>query len=120
MTTASRVEVKGERRGDVLLLHIRGRLDALSSESAEKEVFSFLHQGPRNVLLDFTEVNYLSSAGMRMLLAIFKQVKSVSGKLAVCSVEDGVLDVLKMSGFDEVLEVFATQDEALKRLAKGE
>ncbi len=120
MTTASRIEVKGEHKSGVLLLHISGRLDSLSSELAEKELFSFLEQRPPNVLLDFTEVNYLSSAGMRMLLAIFKQVKSTSGKLAVCSVEDGVLDVLKMSGFDEVLEVFGTQDEALKRLAQGD
>ncbi len=110
------VQIEQEKMGDVLLLRIIGRLDALSSEATEKKVLAIIKQGEHNdVLLDFTEVNYLSSAGMRMLLAIFKHLREASGKLAVCSVDDGVMDVLKMSGFDEVFDVFATQDEALKR-----
>jgi anti-sigma B factor antagonist/stage II sporulation protein AA (anti-sigma F factor antagonist) len=109
------VIIRSERKGDVLLLHLQGRLDVLSSQSTEKQVVSLIRKGESNVLLDFTEVNYLSSAGMRMLLSIFKCVKDASGKLAVCSVDDGVMDVLKLSGLDDVLEVYATQDEALQR-----
>lgn len=109
------VQIEQEKKGHVLLLRIIGRLDALSSESAQQKVLAIIKQGENNVLLDFTEVNYLSSAGMRMLLAIFKHLHEVSGRLAVCSVDDGVMEVLKMSGFDEVFEVFPTQDEALRR-----
>lgn len=109
------VRVEQEIKGRVLLLRIIGRLDALSSENAEKKLLGLIQKSEPYVLLDFTEVDYLSSAGMRMLLAIFKRIRDSSGKLAVCSVDDGVMDVLKMSGFHEVLDVFATQDEALTR-----
>ncbi len=107
------VRVEQETRGKVLLLRIIGRLDALSSEATEKRVLAIIRKDDLNVLLDFTEVSYLSSAGMRMLLAVFKRVREHSGKLAVCSVDDGVMDVLKMSGFDEVFAVFPNQEEAL-------
>lgn len=108
------VRIEQEKKGDVLLLRIVGRLDALSSEITEKKIVSLITKGDHNVLLDFTEVDYLSSAGMRMLLAVFKHVRDHSGKLAICSVDDGVMDVLKMSGFDEVLHVFTTEAEALR------
>ncbi|MDP1835895.1 MAG: STAS domain-containing protein [Chlamydiales bacterium] len=108
------VKIEHEKKGHVLLLRIVGRLDALSSEATEKRIVALITTEESNVLLDFTEVDYLSSAGMRMLLGIFKHIRASAGKLAVCSVDDGVMDVLKMSGFDEVLHVFATEDEALR------
>lgn len=112
---AEGVSIRSERKGAVLLLHLRGRLDVLSSQAAEKQVVSLISKGESNVLLDFTEVDYLSSAGMRMLLSIFRCVQNASGKLAVCSVDDGVMDVLKLSGLDDIVDVYATQDEALSR-----
>ncbi len=108
------VTIQHEKRGKVLLLRVVGRLDAVSATPAEQKLLALIDKEEPKVLLDFTGVNYLSSAGMRMLFAIFKRCRDASGKLAVCSVDDGVMDVLKISGFDGVLDVFPTQDEALR------
>lgn len=108
------VAVRQERRGNVLILRISGRLDALSSEETERVVAKLIANGEHRILFDFTGVDYLSSAGMRMLLAAFKKLKVVEGQMAVCSVGDGVMDILKMSGFDEILNVYSQEEEALE------
>ncbi len=109
------VELKEEKKGDVLILRLKGRLDALSSPLAEKKVFECINNGQTKLLLDFSNVSYLSSAGMRMLLSTTKRLKTLTGQLVVCSITPNVMDVLKMSGFDHVLEIARTEEEALRR-----
>jgi anti-anti-sigma factor len=109
------VEVKEEKKGDILILRMRGRLDAVSSPAAEKKVFDSINSGQSRLILDFTGISYLSSAGMRMLLSTTKKLKSLSGRLVVCCVTSNVMDVLKMSGFDHVLDLSPTEDEALRK-----
>lgn len=113
--TEGLIELKEERKGEVLILRLKGRLDAISSPSAEKKVFEAINSGVTKFLIDFSGVTYLSSAGMRMLLSTSKKLKTLSGKLILCSVSVGVMDVLKMSGFDHVLEITATENEGVTK-----
>jgi anti-anti-sigma factor len=109
------VDFKEEQKGDVTILRIKGRLDAISAPGAEKKVFEYINNGQHKLLIDFSEVDYLSSAGMRMLLSTTKKLKTLSGKLILCSVNMSVMDVLKMSGFDHVLEIAENQDDAMRK-----
>jgi anti-anti-sigma factor len=109
------IHVKEEAKGDVLVLRMQGRLDAVSSPTAERQVFDFINNGQHKLLFDFAGVDYLSSAGMRMLLSVTKKLKTLSGKLVLCSVTTNVMDVLKMSGFDHVLELTKTEEDALRK-----
>ena len=109
------VELKEDKKGDILILRIKGRLDAISSPTAEKKVFDAINSGRNRLLLDFTGVAYLSSAGMRMLLSTTKKLKSLQGKLIVCNISSNVMDVLRMSGFDHVLEICPSEEEALRK-----
>jgi anti-sigma B factor antagonist/stage II sporulation protein AA (anti-sigma F factor antagonist) len=109
------VRIKSEVKGEILVLQLTGRLDAVSSPQAEREVFDFINEGHYKLLVDFSTVEYLSSAGMRMLLSITKKLRTLSGKLVICSVNRNVMDVLKMSGFDHVLELFESEDDALRQ-----
>lgn len=101
-------------KNGVLILKISGRLDAITTPSIEKKVFEHIHNGQTKLIIDFSELDYLSSAGMRMLLSMTKKLKNV-GKLVLCSVNDNVLDVLKMSGFDRVLEMETNEESALRK-----
>jgi anti-sigma B factor antagonist/stage II sporulation protein AA (anti-sigma F factor antagonist) len=109
------VNVTEESKGDVLVLRMNGRLDAVSSPNAERKVFDYINNGQHKLLLDFAGIDYLSSAGMRMLLSVTKKLKTLSGKLVLCSVTTNVMDVLKMSGFDHVLELSQTEEDALRK-----
>lgn len=109
------VELKEKKIGEVLILELHGRLDAVSTPDIEKKVFDYINGGQYKLILDFSGVDYISSAGMRMLLSTTKKLKGLSGHLVLCSITTNVMDVFKMSGFDHVLELSADKDEALKR-----
>lgn len=109
------IDIKEDKQGDILILRVRGRLDAISTPGAEKKIFDQINNGQHKLLLDFKGVDYLSSAGMRMLLSTTKKLKTLNGKLVVCNVTTNVMDVLKMSGFDHVIELTATEEEALRK-----
>ncbi len=111
----SLVTITAESKDDVLVIKMSGRLDALSSPIAEKKVFDHIHEGHIKILIDLSEVDYLSSAGLRMLLSTSKKLKTLAGKLVLFSVTSNVMDVLKMSGFDHVLEIVVTQEEGLRK-----
>ena len=109
------IGLQEEKSGDVLIVRIKGRLDAISASNAEKKVFDLINHGQNKLLFNFAEVDYLSSAGMRMLLSTTKKLKTLSGKLVVCSVTTNVMDVLRMSGFDHVLDLSKNEEDALKK-----
>lgn len=109
------VTIKEEAKGDLLIIRITGRLDAISSPIAEKKIFDFINNGQHKLLIDFTGIDYLSSAGMRMLLSVSKKLKSLSGKLVLFSITTNVMDILRMSGFDHVLEIVKTEEDGLHK-----
>lgn len=109
------VDLKEETQGDILVLKMSGRLDAVSSPIVERKIFDYINDGVHKLLLDFSGVDYLSSAGMRMLLSTTKKLKTLAGKLVVCCVTTNVMDVLKMSGFDHVLELTETEEDGLRK-----
>lgn len=110
------VEITEDKAEKVLILRFEGRLDAISSPIAEKKIFDSINIGQHKLLFDFSGVEYLSSAGMRMLLSTTKKLKTLSGKLVICSMATNVADVLKMSGFDHVLELAKSEKDGLKKL----
>lgn len=110
------VKMKQEQNGNVLILRLAGRLDAVTSPPIELQVGDLISE--KNIyylLMDFSGISYLSSAGMRMLLATTKKIKTLGGKFVLCNVTDNVLDVLKMSGFDTVIELASDEAQALAR-----
>ncbi len=114
-TTEGVIEIEQKKVGEVLVVRLKGRLDAISTPLTEKKTFEFINEGQYKLLIDFAHVDYISSAGMRMLLSLTKKLKSLSGKLVLCNVTHNVMDVLKMSGFDHVLELARTEEDALKK-----
>ena len=101
---------------DILVLHLSGRLDAISSPLSEQTVFDYIERlNHQKVIFNFASVGYLSSAGMRMLLSVSKKLKSLGGKLVICEITNNVMDVLKMSGFDNILVITGSLEEALQK-----
>lgn len=103
------------QKGDVTILKIQGKLDSILSPEIEKKVCESLHSGHIKVLLDLREVTYVNSAGFRMLLSIKKQVKTLSGTLIVCNLQNELLEMMKICGLDHVLDIAPTEEEALRR-----
>lgn len=107
--------VTENKKGNVLILSINGKLDTITAPILEKQVFQIVNTGQNKLLLNFAGVNYINSAGLRMLLSIKKQVKSLSGKLIVCCMTSEVMEIMKMCGFDHVLDIADTEENGLQK-----
>ncbi len=110
------METQVEEKGDVIVIRLEGRLDAASSPALEKQINSIIDSGHFKIVLNFSAVDYLSSSGMRLMLSISKKLKSLEGKLVACNMNDEVLDVIKMTGFQQVLEIYPKEEEAFAHL----
>lgn len=97
-----------------VILRIDGRVDAASAPILERKINSLIEENHTHLLLDFNRVDYLSSAGMRVLLASLKKLKAQKGDLILFGVSEEVGDVIKMAGFDKILRIYSSEKEAIQ------
>lgn len=109
------IRVVIEEKENLAIIRIEGRIDATSTPVLEGKIRPSLEKATR-VLMDFSDVDYLSSAGMRLLLAASKKLKAKQGHLVFCCMDDDVMEIIKMAGFDKILSIYKTEEEALKAL----
>ena len=105
-----------ETKNDIVILKIEGRLDATTSSQIESKVAANTERGKNKLIFNLQNMDYLSSAGMRVLLAVTKKLKSLNGKFIVCCVNDDVLEIIKMAGFNQILHIVSSEDKALQEI----
>jgi anti-anti-sigma factor len=86
---------------------LAGRLDGASSASHEKALQSLLVGDADSIDIDLSELDYVSSAGLRVLLVAAKAAKAKGGKVTLLSPKPSTLEVLKISGFDKIIAIQA-------------
>ena len=99
--------------GEVKVLRIEGKLDTKTSPDAQAMLTDLIESGATKIVVNFEKLAYISSAGLRVLLAAAKQLKGNSGELRVCGLNDVVQEVFEISGFNTILAVTGTEPEAL-------
>jgi anti-anti-sigma factor len=107
------MEITGNKSKSSVVLELRGRLDTISSDGLRSEIEGLMERGERQLVLDFSGLNYVSSSGLRVLLMAAKRVKAVNGKLALVSLNDQNQAVFEIAGFSSVFTVYPSQEEAL-------
>lgn len=107
-----------EKIGNALVLSPEGRIDSTNSENFKNDVSKYINDEQSAILLDFDKIEYISSACLRSLLSISKQMNQYNGKLALCNLNESVAKILKVSGFDSVLDIYETRESALDSLGK--
>ncbi|MBR1669715.1 MAG: STAS domain-containing protein [Butyrivibrio sp.] len=90
------------RSADKLQLNVHGKVDAVSSPQLQTEVLKAFQKCP-NVILNFADVSYISSAGLRALLIGQKTAGSKGGKFMIINANEAVLEVLRVTGLQKVL-----------------
>lgn len=84
-----------------------GRLDGSNAAAHEKELLALLVDDVDTITIDLSDLDYVSSAGLRVMLVTAKAAKARGGKVSLLSPKSTILDVLKMSGFDKILTIQA-------------
>ena len=112
------MEIFVKDENEIVSLKITGRLDAESSILAEKKVRDILDAGSTRILFDFDGLEYISSAGLRVILMTIKELRSKNGKVVLCALNEYVQEVFEVSNFASIIPITATAGEGLEMLSQ--
>ena len=99
---------------NVTILSIKGRADVSNASKLENACKKILERHEKEVIIDGTQLEFISSAGLRVLLKLAKEIKKNAGRLAVAHVNDLVRNIFEISGF---VELFPIYDNVVKALS---
>ena len=102
-----------ENRGEITILAPRHRVDTNNAPEVEKIIWENIGDGDGKMIIDFSQVNYISSAGLRVLLKTAKQMKKGGGKLGLCNLNDQIKEVLELSGFMGIIDCHDSVDSCI-------
>ena len=111
------MEIATRARNDVAIVAFVGSLDSKTSPQAQQALDGILAGGGRKVLIDFTALDYISSAGLRVLLGTAKRLSGAGNALRLFGLNESVREVFQISGFSAIFTVCATEAEALAGLS---
>ncbi|MFN0065789.1 MAG: STAS domain-containing protein [Chlamydiales bacterium] len=114
------MDLHEERKGKATIITLSGRLDSSSSPEVEKKIVSTIVQGNKDIVLDFGSLDYISSAGIRVLVLCNKEVEKLKGHIYLASVPKTIENVLYITGFLQHFRLFEGQNQALEELEKLE
>ncbi len=105
------------RSGTAIVLAPIGRIDLLTADQFRDRLMPLVGKAGESggsVVIDFSQVDYISSAGLRVLMAAAKQTRSSGGKVAIAALQPVVREIYQISHFDKVVPCYPAVDDALE------
>jgi anti-anti-sigma factor len=109
------MEIKRNWQGSFLVLGLTGELDAETAPGFEAEADKLLEEGARFVVLDMSELAFISSAGLRAVLTLAKELRAVRGEVRFAALQKTVAEVFAMAGFNRLFGIFQDVAAALAK-----
>lgn len=107
--------LKHERLGNALILKPTRRIDSSSANAFEADAGALLDEGSTLVVIDASDIDYISSAGIRVILTTAKKAKAAGGGLTIACAKNAVKEVLEISGFN-IFGLHETVEQAMASL----
>lgn len=111
------MELGWSRDSGVLIGTVSGRIDSANSMDCHEALGSGIGPDDRFLLLNMAGITFLSSAGLRVLLMLAKKFTGPDKTFALCALKDHINEVISVSGFSQIIQVFGSQGEALGAIA---
>jgi anti-anti-sigma factor len=108
------MQITESNQDGVAVIGMVGRMDSTTSSEAERVISKHIDGSSKRILLEFSGLEYMSSAGLRALLLGVKKSKAVGATLILSGVREEIKEVLVVSGFVAFFKIYATKEEALK------
>lgn len=108
------MNIKKEKIGDYSVLYLKGKVETIHSSALEEEVCQLIDAGEKNLIFNCSEMNYISSSGLRVFLVTQKKVVSIKGKLHLCNMMPDVKEIFRISGFSNLFSIFDNQEEVIE------
>ncbi len=105
--------------GSHTVLKIGGFLDAHTAPMLEEAIQKLIDEGRVNILVDFKDLNYISSAGLGVFMGFIEEVRSKNGDIKMCSMSPKIYRVFDLLGFPTIYQIFDSPDEAILMFQKS-
>lgn len=99
------MKITSNVENDVININLEGRLDTTTSPELQSELDKLLTKTKFNLILDFKDLSYVSSAGLRVLLSAQKKANDLVGNVVIRNVSDSIMEVFEMTGFSDFLNI---------------
>ena len=106
------IQVRKEKNATIVA--VTGKMDAVTAPDYEQQLRRLMDEGEKTFVNDFSGLVYISSAGLRSILATAKALKAVEGRLLFSGITGPVKDVFEISGFGSLFQLHDSPDTALK------
>ena len=109
------MNIHTEELDHAIVVSLEGRLNADSAVQLEEQIFP-LPMDHKHLLLDMSRVNYLSSAGLRVLLLLYRRVLEHNSRIALIGLSEEVRDIMAMTGFLDLFTIFDSRGDGLRSM----
>ncbi|MBV7272448.1 STAS domain-containing protein [Clostridiaceae bacterium UIB06] len=99
------MEIKQIKNEDVVTLALSGRLDTITSSKLGEELEKVFQEGKINLVFDFEALDYISSAGLRVLLIAQKKINALAATMKIINANETVKEVFEVTGFSGILNI---------------
>jgi len=110
------MEMSQREVNGVLILSPKGNLDFNQATSFQDTATAEIEKGAKKVLINFTELSFISSAGLRVLIVLAKLLQQKNGTFALALMNEQILEVFSISGFEKLFTIYSSEEEALKNM----
>ena len=105
--------VDESRSGSATIVALSGRMDASSSPAAEVVLSRLIGSGERRIVVDMSDLDYISSAGLRVMLASLKRLREDGGQLLLAGLKPEIRNIFEIAGFQRIFHIYPDTEEAV-------
>lgn len=113
------MEIFETQFGSVAVVEVRGRIDSTTVDGLQERLSALVQSGCTGLVIDFKQVEYISSVGFKVLLITARQGAAACCALALCGVVGEVRRMFEIGAFDQVFTILGTREECIERLTAG-
>jgi len=96
-----------------IIIEIEGRLDTTNFSQLENKIMGHVDAGKINILVDCSNMDYVSSSGLRIFLMSLKKITNLNGQFVLCGLQENIQEIFEISGFTSIFKIYNNQEEAL-------
>ena len=109
------IDINVEKESGYSIVCVSGKIDATTSDDLEDALVDLLGEGENKIILDLKNTKYISSAGLRVLVVVTKQVYD-TGHFCLCNANDNVLEIIEMAGFNVFMNIYDDLSTAKEKI----
>lgn len=113
------MEITEDKIDNQIVISLSGRIDSTAAVEFEEKLIEIIDKGNNTMIIDFKHIQFISSAGLRVLLLAAKKVKPYGGKIVLCEMSKDVREVFDISGFSSIFDIQEGVNSAVDTIKKA-